>query len=168
AATPGSERFALASPTRLDGQLPRVKLPAAERGPEAWARDLFDDLWNRRRLDRVTAAYTTDVICHAGGGRRLVGVRNVQGLILAVLAAVPDGLMSVEHVCWSEEGDGVIVAVRWRLEGRSKPGGILGDCPAGLPTVVAGISHLRLAHGGIVEEWMMFDELGALVSALRA
>jgi predicted ester cyclase len=168
AATPSLETWVLSPPTRLVGQIPRAALEAADTDPETWARILFDDIWNRRRLDRVVLAYATDVICHAAGGRRLIGVRNIQGMILQVLAAVPDGVMHVEHVCWSEEGDGVILAVRWRLEGTSKPGGVLENCPAGLPTVIAGISHLRFAHGRIIEEWMMFDELGALVAALRA
>ncbi|MBL0916838.1 MAG: ester cyclase, partial [Sphingopyxis sp.] len=74
----------------------------------------------------------------------------------------------VENVCHSEESDGVIVAVRWVYEGTTAPGGVLGECPAGRPVFMMGISHMRFADDKIVEEWMIFDELSVLVQAYRA
>lgn len=167
AAAPSLETCILTPVDRLTGHPRRQPLERTDAGPEAWARVFFDDLWNRRRLARARDVYATDVICHAMGGRRVVGVEKVQALILEVLASLPDAVMRVDHVCWSEEGDGVILAIRWQLEGTSSPGGVLGNCPAGLPTAITAISHLRFAHGRIVEEWLMFDELGTLVRALR-
>jgi hypothetical protein len=167
AAAPSLETWIQATPGVRHQSL-REPLDLTDRGPEAWARVFFDDLWNRRRLDRLPEVYAPDVICHATGGRTIDGLRAVRALIVEVLASIPDADMRVDHVCWSEEGDGVILAVRWQLEGTSKPGGVLGDCPAGLPTVVSGISHLRFEGGLVAEEWMMFDELGTLVRALRA
>ena len=76
-------------------------------------------------------------------------------------------MMRVDNVCWSEEADGVIVAVRWVLEGRSAPGGVLGECPPGKAVFMMGMSHLRLAEGKIVEEWMLFDEIGVLAQTYR-
>ena len=162
-----AESFVLSPPTRLDGQAPRARLGVDETTVEGWAQALFHDVWNLRRLDWLTGAYADDVIAHAGGGRTAQGLRNYQSLVLHVQAAIPDGVMRVEHVCWSEEADGVIVAVRWVLEGRSAPGGVLGECPAGKPVFMMGMSHLRLAGGKIVEEWMLFDEVGVLAQAYR-
>jgi predicted ester cyclase len=107
------------------------------------------------------------VIAHGGGGRTAQGLRNYQSLVLHVLAAIPDGVMRVENVCWSEEADGVIVAVRWVLEGHSAPGGVLGECPGGKPVFMMGMSHLRLVSGKVAEEWMLFDELGVLAQTYR-
>lgn len=133
-----------------------------------WAEGLYHELINRRRLDWVDRYYAADAIIHAGGDRQAQGPQEIQRLFIHLLTAIPDGIMRVDHVCHSEEGDGVIVAVRWTLEGRTAPGGVLGECPSGRPVRMMGISHLRLAGAHVVEEWMVFDEVGVLVQAYRA
>lgn len=163
----GAEQFVVSPPTRLDGQAPRGRLQIDETTVDGWAKALFHDIWNLRRLDWLTRAYADDIIAHAGGGRNAQGLRNYQSLVLHVLTAIPDGMMRVENVCWSEEADGVIVAVRWVLEGRSAPGGVLGECPQGKAVFMMGMSHLRLAGEKIVEEWMLFDEIGVLAQTYR-
>ena len=168
ATSPEREMRVLSAPTRLLGQAPRAPVEADETTPEGFARVMFDTLWNRRRLDRLDRYYGRDIVCHAGGGRMAVGLRNLSALILQVLTSIPDGTMEVEHVSWSDETDGVILAVRWRLEGSTARGGVLGDCPAGRPALMMGITHMRFAGGVIVEEWMIFDEVGVLAGALRA
>ena len=167
AAAPAAESFVLSPPTRLLGQAPRAPLTDDTTTPDGYVRVMFDTLWNRRRLDRLEAYYGRDIVCHAGGGRVAVGLRNLSALILSMLAAVPDATMTVGHVSWSDETDGVILAARWRLEGSTAPGGVLGDCPAGRPALMLGMTHMRFVGDVIVEEWMVFDELGALVGALR-
>ncbi|KQW44857.1 MULTISPECIES: ester cyclase [unclassified Roseateles] len=156
------------SPTPLLGQAPRPALQAADNGVESWARVMFDQLWNQRRLDRLGQYFSTDSICHAGGGRVAAGLRNQQALMLLILGAVPDAVMQVDKVTWSDETDGVIVAVRWRLEGSSQPGALFGDCPANKPVLLNGMSHLRLNGARVVEHWMIFDEIGALAGIYRA
>ena len=64
--------------------------------------------------------------------------------------------------------DGVIVAVRWTLEGTTRPGGLLGEVPSGRPVSVMGMTHLRFAGALVVEEWTMFDEVAVLIQAYRA
>jgi len=159
--------FMISPETRLDGQAPRARLDVDTRTVEGWARALFHDVWNLRRLDWLAQHYAADVVAHAGGGRTAQGLRNYQSLVLHVLTAIPDGYMRVENVCWAQEADGVVVAVRWTLEGRSAPGGVLGECPAGKPAFMMGMSHLRLCDGKVAEEWMLFDELGVLAQAYR-
>jgi len=156
------------SPTALLGQAPRPSLQAADDGVESWARVMFDQLWNQRRLDRLGLYFSTDSVCHAGGGRVAAGLRNQQALMLLMLSAMPDAVMQVDKVSWSDETDGVIVAVRWRLEGSSQPGALFGDCPANKPVLLNGMSHLRLSGAQIVEHWMIFDEIGALAGIYRA
>ncbi len=76
--------------------------------------------------------------------------------------------MRVEHVCWTAEADGVIVAVRWLLSGSSARGGLLGNAlPAGKPVYMMGTSHFRLDGPKIVEEWTVFDEVAVRAMAYR-
>ncbi|ESZ87949.1 MAG: hypothetical protein Q27BB25_06560 [Blastomonas sp. CACIA14H2] len=161
------ENFIVSPETRLDGQAPRGPIDVDRRSVDGWARALFHEVWNLRRLDWLARHYAPDITAHSGGGRTAQGLRNYQSLILHVLTAIPDGHMRVDNVCWSQEADGVIVAVRWTLEGRSAPGGVLGECPPGRPVFMMGMSHLRLTGGRIVEEWMLFDELGVLAQTYR-
>ena len=135
---------------------------------EAWAQSLFDSIWNDRRLDRLCQYYAPDVVVHSGGGRTLEGLNALSTLIVQLLASIPDGTMEVGHVCWSEETDGVIVAVRWALTGTSKRGGLLGDqWREGKQVCMMGSSHLRLTGLLIIEEWTVFDEVAVLAMAYR-
>ncbi|MBY4893546.1 ester cyclase [Rhodobacteraceae bacterium N5(2021)] len=159
-------RFVNSPETRLVGQTPRAPLDIDAGTPEGYVRTLFHDIWNLRRLDRMADHYDADMILHAGGGREAQGLRNASALYLSVMAAIPDGVMRVQNVCWSEETDGPILAVRWLLEGSSARGGVLGDAvPVGRPVAMMGVSHLRFEGGRIVEEWMIFDEIGVMAQA---
>jgi len=128
----------------------------------------FHDIWNLRRFDHLPEHYDPGVIAHWPGARVAIGLRNLGALILALLTSLPDATVRVEHLSWSDETDGIIVAVRWRLEGTTRPGGLLGDAPPGRAVFVPGMSHLRFGpNGRIVEEWTVFDEVGVLAQAYR-
>ena len=161
------ETLANSAPTRLQGQAPRHAYDGPTDTVEGWVANHFDKIWNMRRFDHITSAYGVNVIGHWAGARVAVGQRNLASLIIGLLASVPDATMRVEHVCWSEETDGVIVAVRWTLAGTTRPGGLLGDTPAGRPVSIMGMSHLRFAGPVVVEEWTMFDEVAVLAQAYR-
>ena len=167
AITPAAERFIVAPATRLEGQTPRRALDLPADTVDGWARHLFHNLWNLKRLDWLDRYYAPEIVVNAGGGRVAQGGRAVGTLLIQIQATIPDGVMRVEHVCWSDETDGVIVAVRWVYEGTSRGGGLIDDMPDGRPVFMMGVSHLRLAGDKIVEEWMVFDELAVLAQAYR-
>lgn len=134
-----------------------------------WVADLFDGTFNQRRFDRLSRHYARKAIIHSGGGRTAHGLLAISTLWLSLIASIPDGRFSVEHVCWSDETNGIIIAVRWLLVGTSARGGLLGDeLPVGRPVTMMGCSHLRLAGRKIVEEWTVFDEVAVLAMAYRA
>lgn len=168
AEAPIKDERLVSPPTRLAGQAPRSLHGGAVETVQDWAERHFQDIWNMRRFDLVERDYARDVIAHWCGCRIAHGRRNLQALIIALIASLPGGTMQVEHVSWSEENDGVIVAVRWTLEGTTAPGGLLGACPAGKALAIMGASHFRFQGGKVVEEWTIFDEVGALIQAYRA
>ena len=135
--------------------------------PAQFIEQMMHDLWNRRRLDLLVNYFAPDVVVHSGGGRVAVGLRNVSALIISMLTSIPDAALRVDHVCWSEERDGVIVAARWLIAGTTRTGGLLGEVPAGHAVSMMGISHFRFSGGKIVEEWTVFDEVALLVQAYR-
>jgi predicted ester cyclase len=161
------EQFIISPDTRLEGQAPRQSIDLPVDTVDGWSRHMFHNLWNLKRFDWLDRYYASDAVVHGGGGRVAQGLRNVGALLIHIQAAIPDGIMKVEHVCHSEEADGVIVAVRWTYEGTTQPGGALGECPSGKPVFMMGVSHMRFAGATIVEEWIIFDELGVLAQAYR-
>ena len=154
-------------PTRLDGQAQRRFYDLPNDTPSAWAQHHFGQIWNTRRFEHVPFHYASDAVAHWPGGRVATGPRNISALIITLLASLPDATIRVEHVSWSEETDGVILAVRWLLEGTIRSGGMLGEVPGGKPVFVMGMSHMRFGGGYVVEEWTVFDELAVLAQAYR-
>ena len=167
AAAPPADIFVVSPPTRLDGQAPRPSYDGPTDTPEGWARHHFDTIWNARQLEHLPFHYAADAVAHWPGCREATGPRAIGELIICLLASLPDATTRVEHVCWSEETDGVILAVRWLAEGTTRGGGMLGDVPADKPIALRGSSHFRFGGGYVVEEWTVFDELDALVQAYR-
>jgi predicted ester cyclase len=129
---------------------------------------MLQEIWNGRRLDRLANFYAADAIVHSSGGRVAMGLRNIGALIIAILASLPDARLRVEHSCWSDERDGLILAVRWTMSGTTRSGGFLGEVPANKPVNMMGMSHYRTIDGTIVEEWSLFDELAVLVQAYQS
>lgn len=167
AAAPRRELYVVTPVTRLSGQVPPGSYDGPRNTPEGWARGFYHDLWTRRRLDKLADVYRSDAITHWAGGRVASGPRNIGMLVIGLMASLPDGLMEVEHVCWSDETDGVIVAVRWRLTGNTRRGGVLGDgLPEGRLISIMGVSHYRFRERRVVEEWTVFDEVAAIADAL--
>jgi hypothetical protein len=158
--------YVTSPPARPAGQARRSN-GASSATPEDWAHHHFASIWTARRLEHLPHHYAADAVAHWPGCRAATGPRAIGDLIIGLLTSLPDAVARVEHVCWSEETDGVILAVRWVLEGRTQAGGLLGAIPAGRTIAMRGSSHLRFGDGRIVEEWTVFDELAALVEAYR-
>ena len=164
---PTATTYVISPPTRLDGQAPRRWYQGSNKTPHGWAQHHFDETWNARRFEHVPFHFAADAVAHWPGCREAKGPREISDLIVGLLTSLPDATTRVEHVCWSEETDGVILAVRWIIEGSTQRGGLLGDVPAGKVIAIRGSSHFRFGGGYVVEEWTVFDELDALTQAYR-
>jgi hypothetical protein len=164
---PLRECWIVSPQTRLVGQAPREPLEDSTKDVERWAQRFVHTLWNLKRLDLLATYYRVDVMVHAAGGRRLKGLSKLCEFLLAIQASLPDAVVRVEQVSHSKKADGVLVAIRWILEGTTRVNGLLGDLPANKPVFMLGINHLRFAGSHICEEWMLFDELSILTQAFR-
>lgn len=165
---PLADAYIVSPPTRLDGQAPRRWNERASDSPDGWARHHIGQIWNARRFEHVQLHYSSDAVAHWPGGRVAKGPNAIGGLIIALLASIPDAMIRIENVSWSEETDGLILAVRWMLEGTTRSGAFLGDLPTGKTVWMMGGSHFRFGEGHIVEEWTVFDELAVIAQAYRA
>ena len=143
----------------LRGQDPpeRLPRPSADEGPEALVSWLWHEVWNRRRLDRVAECYRPDYRFHGPSGVRLRTRMGFAAYALGLLAAFPDAVMRLEHVCHTGEQ----VAVRWRLLGTHDGPGRYGP-PTGRRVNILGVTHHRLRGEEFLGERTVFDELALL------
>jgi len=161
----GQEPVVFGQPEREHGQKHPVALDLPS-GPQASMeenlRHMFHDVWNRRRFDRIADFYSPDVNVQTAPGRELHGVRGVTWQVIAMLAALPDAVMSFDHFCDVHETDGYIAAVRWSINGTHLGDGQFGPA-SGKPVTILGMSHFRFRDGRIVQEWTVWDEIAVLM-----
>ncbi len=135
----------------------------ASEDPEAFARAVFQEIWNRRMFGAVRRVYSPSTRLEAPNGRRLFGHGEIIGWIVALLSTVPDARVTVDHVCAVPNGQpgGVDIAVRWSLAGTHK-GPALYGAPSNRRLLILGVTHWTVTAGRITGEWTIFDELAVL------
>ncbi|TQV81192.1 ester cyclase [Exilibacterium tricleocarpae] len=143
------------------GKLPIPDNPVRE--PEAFARAVMHEIWNRRMFGKVRDIYAANAVFQGPSGRRLYGHGEIIGNAIALMAALPDARISVDHVCAVATDTGEIdIALRWTLAGNHEGGGLYG-APSGRRIMLLAASHWRLNEGGkICAESTIYDELAVL------
>ena len=120
----------------------------------AW---VWHEIWNCRRFDRISKAYTPDYHFRGPSGVRLRTREAFTAYALGLLAAFPDAVFHLENMVCNENH----VAVRWRLLGTHDGFSRYGN-PTGRRVDILGITHYRLQGGQLVGERTVFDELALL------
>ncbi len=140
-------------------------LEPSERGesdPESLMRRSIHDIWNRRLLGHIDHYYAPNVVCYTTGNRVLYGRGDYRYNVLALLAALPDALVQVDHICSLPNGEGGYrVATRWTLLGTHTGPGWYGP-PSGKRVRLLGVMHSEIENDRIVREWLLYDEIALL------
>lgn len=147
---------------------PAPPAAVADPGQDAYgfACYVFGNAWNQRRLGLLRELYSPTVEWNGPAGRRLFGAGGAIGFIASLLAAIPDAVVSVDHVGAVPFFElGVDIAVRWTMAGTHTGPGLHGPA-TGLPVTLLAVTHWRVIDQRIVEEWTIYDEI-ALVRQLR-
>lgn len=85
------------------------------------------------------------------------GPAGVREAIAAILAAMPDAVLSIEdHI---EQGDALVL--RWSLAG-THTGALLGMDPTGRRATMHGAHVCHFRGGCVAETWAIYDTLGLL------
>ncbi len=148
---------------RLQGQSTPEPVRAVREGDvEGFVRRAFHEIWNWRLLNKVDAYYVRSYVAKVSTNRQLYGWGDLKGFILGMLAAFPDALLNVDHVCFlSDHEGGYRVATRWTLVGTHDGPGVYGE-PTGKRVYLMGITHQELKGGKFIREWTLFDEFALL------
>lgn len=168
-----SDELARLGPLRLDHGFGEVErrvgqdppAPLAENaypGPEQAVRSGLHDVWNRRMLGAVDRLYAPSAVVHGPDSRELYGAGDIRHHVLALLAMLPDARHEVDEFYATVTPDGEVrAAARWTLVGTHTGPSRYGP-PGGRRVRLLGLSHLRLRHDRVVEEWTVYSELSLL------
>ncbi len=134
-----------------------LQLPDPASEPAAFAHMVFDAIINHRRFALARAAYSSAAHWSGPGGRRLFGWGEIIGWFTALIGSFGDARVTIQHVA-AIDGQ---IAVRWELAGCHDGPGLYG-APSERPIYILAVTHWTIAHGTIVDEVTVFDEVALL------
>ena len=126
--------------------------------------EFVEEVWNQRRLNRVTDFTERDLFLHTVGDTTVVRPDGYQRDLLTLLAPFPTGRFAVRDVQtnFAERYAGLRVALLWTLHGEYCGNSAFGPL-TNAPVDLLGVSQFLIQRGRIVREVRVFDEI-----ALRA
>ncbi len=140
---------------------PSGAMPEPATDPGGFARAVFDRVVNHRCFGLVRDIYSPAAHWAGPGGRRLFGWGEITGWFTALIGSFGDARVTVDHVAAVASENGQDIAVRWQLAGTHDGGAVYGAA-SGQPAYILGVTHWRIAHGVIVDEVTIFDEVALL------
>jgi predicted ester cyclase len=132
-------------------------LPNPHDDPHDFAHALFDQIITHRRYGRVREAYSPAAHWAGPGGRRLFGWGEITGWFTALIGSFGDARINIQHIAAVDD----MIAVRWELAG-THDGGALYGAATSEPIYILAVTHWRIAHGVIVDEVTVFDEVALM------
>jgi predicted ester cyclase len=163
----GSGAFAgtFADPVRLGISGERPRRFEAECGMIA---SMFERVWNGRYMDEVPRTFADTVMVQSVRLRRAMGIAPYQNELIDLLAAFPDGQVTVRDFAVHHSPDlGLRVAAIWLLRGTYSGVPVYGPVNKA-PVAVLGSSHFEFRRGKVIREWRMYDEIAVIAQILRA
>ena len=132
-------------------------LPDPTQDPHGFAHAVFDQIIAHRRFGRVRDVYSPAAHWAGPGGRRLFGWGEIAGWFTALIGSFGDARIRIQHVAAVDD----MIAVRWELTG-THDGAALYGAATGEPVYILAVTHWRIAHGMIVDDVTVFDEVALL------
>jgi steroid delta-isomerase-like uncharacterized protein len=125
---------------------------------KAIVRRLYEDVWNRRKLDVVSTLFSpSHALRDNNSPGSSVGPEAYRGQVAMYLAAFPDLRIAVEDTV--AEKDKLVTS--WTISGTHK-GEFLGIRPTNKKVSVEGITIHYLANGKIIDSYVSWDALGLM------
>ncbi len=147
----------------MEGQYMPEKYVAKDDSVGEMILEMQSNIWNYKLINKVTEYYHDNACVHFICDKDLNGYDEIQGMVISMLASVPNGSYHVERVTCTTRpgGDGTDVSIRWRLRGINEGNGFFG-APSGKPLDIFGINHYHVIDNKVMEEWITFDGMDIL------
>jgi steroid delta-isomerase-like uncharacterized protein len=126
--------------------------------PKAIVRRLYEDVWNKRKLELVSDLISPSHALHDNNfSGSSVGPEAYRAQIALFLAAFPDLRFTVEDTVAEKDK----VAAYWTISGTHK-GEFWGVRPTNKKMSLEGITIHHLANGKIIDSYISSDALGLM------
>ena len=161
--TPGVLQSTYGICESMEGQFMPNKYEAKDDSVGELMLEMLSRIYNYKYINDVKKYYHTNAVVHFICDKDLNGYDEIQGMLISLLACIPNGSYEVERVTYNqrEENQGYDVSVRWRLRGINEGIGFFGQ-PSGNHIEIMGINHYHVINGKVKEEWITFDGLDVL------
>lgn len=142
--------------------------PEAHGDEALLVKELVEQVWDGRHLERVPDFLHPHVFCETTRGRIVTRHRGYQIDLVQMLSAFPDARVEVRDIAIATDADrGTRASVLWRLSGTYDGAPLYGPV-TGSSVEVLGASQFLLRGGRVVHEWRVFDEIAVLTQVVRA
>src|SRR5918993_1016100 len=126
-------------------------------------RKAVEGIWNHGKTDVIDDVVHPNYVGHMPGGQEIKGVNGFKEAVHNFRTAFPNVNMKIESQV--AEGDEVVtvMVMKGKQDGplKTKKGDVR---PSGGQVEARGMSRMRIQDGKVVEEWVSWDEQGALES----
>ena len=145
-----------------------VSSPVSGFDVDAFARDNFDRLWNKRDYAVLGEVYADNFRFHGPTNRAFTGVKPYGEFLRTLSGPFPDIRLQVDEVYWmGNDADGYLTSERWSATATHAGDRIYGRA-TGCEVQIWGITQHRIVDGRIVNEWMLFNELDLMMQIMAA
>ena len=136
---------------------------------DRFVRDHFNELWNRRNIEALTANCAPSFSFQGPTNRTFSGLAPMREFAQAIAGPFTDMEWRMDEVYWmGNDSEGYLTSERWSAAGVHAKPGIYGP-PTGQPVQIWGITQHEIKDGRIVREWTLFNELDLMMQiAARA
>lgn len=124
---------------------------------KAIVRRMYEQVWNKRRVDLIEEFYTEDVVQHLAGIPTHSGLDGVRDAAAMLLNAFPYLHLAIED----EIAERDKVVSRWTMKS-SPPGELNGVVAAGKGVIQSGVTIFHLSNARVDEFWSLTDNLDLL------
>ena len=124
---------------------------------KAIVRRLFDEVWNKGRLEVVDELFSADFVDHDAKPALGPGKQGFKATVMMFRNAMSDLSGEIDVIL----GEGELVATRVRFKG-TQDGMVFGFPPSRKSAVVSQVTVYKLVGGKIVALWHNADTLGML------
>jgi steroid delta-isomerase-like uncharacterized protein len=125
---------------------------AETRSPVELAREVFEDVLNRRDADALVPYWAEDIVEEFPTGT-LRGREQVRAYFAETFAAIPDFHIEAERIA----GDDETVFVKWRMSGSFTGGPWMGIEPTGSRVELHGMDCFTVRDGEVVHNHVIYD-----------
>jgi len=123
--------------------------------------EFVDEVWNHRRLNRVTDFMVRDLVLQTVADTTVIRPDGYQRDLLDLVAPFPDATFAVRDVQtnFAERYAGLRIAVLWQMKGTYRGAPTFGPLTH-QPVDLMGVSQFLVQDGRIVREIRVYDQIG--------